>query len=762
MLMLTLFVSTAMADFTISYKKQNGFWGSAVETYPEEINTVVSDNSLTIGSVYCVDRKVIVTEAGDITVTIAHVDGNHRQHILGVALKDAEGTIVYKDFHYGENPGDNNTYTLTGVAAGEYTACFYVCDMSGDQAAHYGGTITAVGNVTLNLVPVELENGIYIIREVGGDLVRYNGTDLARGALAANAGDRNHTFTITKGDNGFYAIQTNDGKYVTYSATTGNSITFSEAAEATDQNKWWAICEGNEANYRIIIPSTNYEKNAPGWNYAKSIGTEANAAVGLWDSSNANSQWYIVKAPYMTTGAVKLKIKDTYASSNGTNIVKANDENSIFTITEGENGCYTIQATDGKYLIYTSTSNHLLTVVDEASATDANKWWYVIYDMSNKDAVLDILPKQDNIGTQTPALNWSQDSNTKLGFWRADDGASYCSIEMAVVDGKFYTVKSAMYADNSMYVDNNVNPLFTNANLKDASNIFQFVNVDGISYMYNVSKGTYLSTSGYWGANNSFAATEILDAKAVTVESLTTADGQMRIAVKDGHPLHAQSDGKIVSWPGDANSASAWYINEVTEFAHTLTVGAAGYTTLVLGYNATVPAIEGEGNGVFTATVNGEWIDLTAVEAGSVLPANTAVIIKAAANTELSFAYSAETAAEVTTALSGTLYDKNVAPGEGNTAYVLSAPEGVVGFYKATLNKEENTAFKNNANKAYLVVEGAELAAYSFRFPGTTGIEEITDNREQSTVIYDLTGRRVEAITAPGIYIVNGVKRVVR
>ena len=28
--------------------------------------------------------------------------------------------------------------------------------------------------------------------------------------------------------------------------------------------------------------------------------------------------------------------------------------------------------------------------------------------------------------------------------------------------------------------------------------------------------------------------------------------------------------------------------------------------------------------------------------------------------------------------------------------------------------------------------------------------------------IYDITGREVKAITAPGIYIINGVKRVVR
>ena len=54
-------------------------------------------------------------------------------------------------------------------------------------------------------------------------------------------------------------------------------------------------------------------------------------------------------------------------------------------------------------------------------------------------------------------------------------------------------------------------------------------------------------------------------------------------------------------------------------------------------------------------------------------------------------------------------------------------------------------------------------ASYSFRFgEGTTGIDEITENREQSTAIYDLTGRRVEAITAPGIYVVNGRKVLVK
>ena len=45
---------------------------------------------------------------------------------------------------------------------------------------------------------------------------------------------------------------------------------------------------------------------------------------------------------------------------------------------------------------------------------------------------------------------------------------------------------------------------------------------------------------------------------------------------------------------------------------------------------------------------------------------------------------------------------------------------------------------------------------------GTTGIEDITDNRVESTEIYDLQGRRVNEITEKGIYIVNGKKVLVK
>ena len=95
-------------------------------------------------------------------------------------------------------------------------------------------------------------------------------------------------------------------------------------------------------------------------------------------------------------------------------------------------------------------------------------------------------------------------------------------------------------------------------------------------------------------------------------------------------------------------------------------------------------------------------------------------------------------------------------------AYVLSNGANGVGFYGAILNQQGNTAFLNNHHKAYLpMTDGVNAASYSFRFPGTTAIENVEVENEVKA-IYDLTGRRVENVTAPGIYIVNGKKVLVK
>ena len=208
----------------------------------------------------------------------------------------------------------------------------------------------------------------------------------------------------------------------------------------------------------------------------------------------------------------------------------------------------------------------------------------------------------------------------------------------------------------------------------------------------------------------------------------------------------------------------------VLQVAHPLTVTAAGYATLYLGFDAaipTIPTIDDEDNGVYIVKedgINENYIHLEPVT--GVLPANTGVIVKANPGTYW-FAYSAETKADVSAnLLRGSVSDEYVQ----GAAYVLSAPDGAesVGLYPADLNKnatggEGTTHFLNNANKAYLPNStDSNVASYSFRFgEGTTGIEKVEIRNEKSE-IYDLTGRRIEAITAPGIYVVNGKKVLVK
>ena len=50
----------------------------------------------------------------------------------------------------------------------------------------------------------------------------------------------------------------------------------------------------------------------------------------------------------------------------------------------------------------------------------------------------------------------------------------------------------------------------------------------------------------------------------------------------------------------------------------------------------------------------------------------------------------------------------------------------------------------------------------AYEFTGVTGIEDVKDENGNVKTIYDLTGRRVESITTPGIYIVGGKKVLVK
>ena len=216
------------------------------------------------------------------------------------------------------------------------------------------------------------------------------------------------------------------------------------------------------------------------------------------------------------------------------------------------------------------------------------------------------------------------------------------------------------------------------------------------------------------------------------------------------HGTNGYTDsGTNASLPTD--NGYKWYVEEATSLPVTIT--AAKYATFYAPVAVEVP----EGVTAHTVTINGEWATLS--EALEVIPANTGVVLCAENAGTYGFAITEDVEAIAGNALRGSAAATYYTAATG-TYYALGLVDGVVGFYKDKFN---NNRFQNNSHKAYLYVEGAQNAAnYSFRFEdGTTAIENVEVENEVKA-IYDLTGRRVEEITAPGIYIINGKKVLVK
>ena len=335
--------------------------------------------------------------------------------------------------------------------------------------------------------------------------------------------------------------------------------------------------------------------------------------------------------------------------------------------------------------------------------------------------------------------------------------------------GKFYAIKSASTKEycSGKYVHSIPSPI-TRVDATWGPNAYdhrhlvfdEMVSIDATALwqftedmkMRNVHTGEYVKS---FNKNVEHMGAEAT-ASSITIKPLGSS--QVSLQIGSDRPMHAQEAYfVIVDWDAELNNASAWYIEEVTEFAHPLTIDEYDYMTLTLGFNAEVP------EGVTAYKVTGtEGKELTLESVGTVIPAGEPVIVYAEVaegqTKDVEFAYTAEEATKSgDNLLKGTLVDNSaVAPTTGYDAYVMALNGTEVVMGKAILTEGQ---FKNRANKAYLELPTVQDAPAMFSFgrgEGTTGIETAV-NGEQTVVIYDLAGRRVEKMEK-GIYIVNGKK----
>ena len=284
----------------------------------------------------------------------------------------------------------------------------------------------------------------------------------------------------------------------------------------------------------------------------------------------------------------------------------------------------------------------------------------------------------------------------------------------------------------------------SDANCNLAGTIFYF---NEERNLLNYATGTYTRDTREIGAIND-------NTKSIWTIDVSSRDSQKFVLTDTNTTgsknLHDNSGNRADKCSSVCGNRHDFSIVKVTSLPVTIT--AAKYATFYAPVAVEVP----EGVTAHTVTINGKWATLS--EALEVIPANTGVVLYSETAATYNFAITDDVEAIEGNALRGSAAATYYTA--AGTYYALGLVDGEVGFYR---DEFKNNHFQNNSHKAYLYVEGTQNAAsYSFRFQdGTTAIENVEVENEVKG-IYDLTGRRVEAITAPGIYIVGGKKVLVK
>ena len=424
----------------------------------------------------------------------------------------------------------------------------------------------------------------------------------------------------------------------------------------------------------------------------------------------------------------------------------------------------------------------------------------------------------DKVGQRSSTIeNWLEDFNEIIDFYNSiNDTEIYKNTETSAIEAKTAELqgiidsftKINMPVSGKAYTFKNVQPggnvcwfTYTNGKIElttdeNLATVFICRELENGKYAFAFNAGKYLiwrgSNAGYNSnsgvadaydntsvayadftvekmttANNYDAGVDMTDTRYVLVKGRRNGTGDNAInyfVIKwnSGTPVFDQANAPFykANHNGAGSFSSAFVLDEV-EYANKPQLNNVGTSALITSdlhnkamgtFSAPFPTVVPAGVAAYYAEDCGSYLQLQAVGEGAI-PANTGVILVGDASGKVTMVPAAsETAATIEgSALSHSAgAAKEIAAG----CYVLSAKEGVAGFYATT-------AGTIAMNKAY-VESASGQNAIEIRLPGTTGIDQITENREQSTVIYDLTGRRIEAITAPGIYIVGGVKKLVR
>ena len=707
---------------------------------------------------------------------------------LAVGAK-AQSFVMPETGKYYKIKGDNSQYPwLMGVqksggsgaavSANEADAAIFEKTANGlkvygtDSYLYYSGSgDVTIGNTESNVVIGDYNNstdsGTKYSVKVAGAYMYNNNTD----QQVHTSG----TF-ITNIERYWGFIEVNMGEQPALISRTGWGVTASSQETSGDPGQATNAIDGNNATFWHTVYANNY----PHWiefDMTKAYTIYSFDYVSRFDNTNSNGNIQNYKL-YVSNSAMNGNYENATLAASGT-----------FVYGQGVNHLIQLETpVAGRYVALVAESGTCGNWSGNAATTAANCAEFYVYGIEKpvetneeaKAALLEAITQAEALlatitigdgvgeysGNYTAAEIESVLGSMKNYYNAIDSNTAIADIEGCIdlieeaiasytlnmpVAGKYYRFQgnSGNYIDASSIYDNATAKvgqmsMKSDAEYNLAGTIFY---LDENGKLLNYYTGTYVTASreianvGVAGNTWTFSASSIA--------------GKYKIKSNEGNWLHDNSGNRADRCNQDPDGHSethSWIIEPVVELPVTIT--SAGYATFYAPVAVNIP----DGVKAYTVSVNEDgWADLEEIVIS--FSPNVGVVLAAEEGTYY-LPISEDNTVYEGNALRGTVAATYIT----DDAYVLGIVDNEVGFYTATKNQQDNTAWKNNSHKAYLPkAVGLNAASYSFRFgEGTTGISEVKGENGEVKAIFDLTGRRIEAITAPGIYIVNGKKVLVK
>lgn len=543
--------------------------------------------------------------------------------------------------------------------------------------------------------------------------------------------------------------------------------------------------------------------------YMTEVTAGSNGGLQIKDlNQDAKNQWFSFVHDDATSGEFFIKAYaggQIYTEPAGSWHMKTQDSGVSFIIEQVSADEYKILKETGYY-----------TAPNENATADGE----IIYSNHNKPArtdlvwVLELVTEEELVGSAEELLNAT---GTGVGYPTAEARAELQAVidavkadnskenEVAAAENAFKTTTNVnMPESGKAYVIRNVHPdgtkymlssAYTDAYLPaatddakdDAANIFVCRVVDGGYVFVNLKHGQYMLFHGI-NATNPYESDGFIEAYSENnVLKLNshhaTLDGALSIAGKrnrpdDGHNgyatmtispegnMNANSGENSVLYSSEFSSLFVFEevphtFNQVSlatiKSTDTLLTGSELVDKTISTFSAPYPTDLPDNVTAYYAAEAEEagQLILKPVD-GAAIPGKQGVVLIGNPNTaKITMLPAIKTVATIEGNVFAHSADGPVTMGDN--AYILANGGQGIGIYKATAG----STLKQG--KAYLNFTGSSANSFVLNFSGvTTDIEGAPTVAPSQQVIYDLSGRRVNAVTKGGIYIVNGKKMIIK